>query len=158
MWNIMRRKIALATINCVFPHITVSCLLVTPIQDWQHITGLVNLQSTRSSVRSARLYGSKCNLQLCPNQLKGTGRESRRASEKDGIFPIALVHWTENTFPSDPPPRQEVSFSTIKATFPLFYLLWWMQITGLFLLILENMGQIAIVMCVNSPTLGKIHE
>ena len=53
------------------------------------------------------------------------------------------------------PPSQEVSFSTIKAIFCLFYLLWWMQITGLSLLILENMVQIVTVMCFNFPTLGK---
>ena len=53
------------------------------------------------------------------------------------------------------PPSQEVSFSTTKATFPLFYLLWWTQITGSFLLILENMVQIVTVMFFIFPTLGK---
>ena len=99
VWNIMCRKSTFQFINTFFLHITVSYRVVTHIRGWQHVTGLVNLQSTRSSVRPARLYGSKCSLNLCPNQLKGTGRESRRASEKGGIFPTALGHWTVNTFP-----------------------------------------------------------
>ena len=89
---------------------------------------------------------------------KPTERDWQKIEEgfrKRWHFPNCIGALDRKHISIRPPPSQEVSFLTTKATFPLFYLLWWMQITGSFLLILENMVQIVTVMSFNFPTLGK---
>lgn len=155
VWNIMCRKFTLHKIHLSFSS------YYSFLSSGDSYSGLAaHYRLGKSTVhkiisQTCKALWIKLQPEVMPKPTERNWQKIKEGFRKRWHFPNCIGALDGKHISIRSPPSQEVSSSTIKAIFALFYLLWWMQITGLFLLTLENMVQIVTVMSFNSPTLGK---